>query len=164
MANNLVFLRRTLYQLKREYGFGGAIYRSTPGATNLETGEKSVVKARYGIDNCIVLPFKMESLGFYGSALLKAAREFSYGGFQDQDLKRVLIDANDLPVGFTIQPDDYFIYEHKKFEIVKIEELEQGLGYSLLVNWLRGSVPNEIHEIQIYQTIRFTNVVIPEVV
>jgi hypothetical protein len=156
--NNLIFLRQNLYALKRQYGYAGALYRMTTGPTNLETGEKTVTKVKYSIDNCIVLPFKLGSIGFYSSAMLKAAREFSYGGFQDQDLKHVLLDGNDLPDNFEILPDDYFVYEHKKFEIVKIEKLEQDLGYQLLVNWLRGSIPNEIHEVTIYQTLRIRQV------
>lgn len=162
--NNLVFLRRLLYDLKRKFGYEGAIYRTTPGSTDLESGDKSVTRVKYSIDRVVVLPFRAESLGFYGSALLKAGREFSYGGFQDQDLKHVLIDGQDLPAGFEIRQDDSFVYQHKKFEIVKVEALEQELGYQLLVNHLRGSIPNEVHEVSIYQTLRITQTVGEEVV
>jgi len=154
--NNLVLLRRVLYQLKMDFGYSGALYRITPGTTNLESGSKSITRVKYAIDRCVVIPFKAESLGFYGSALLKSAREFSYGGFQDQDLKHVLIDGNDLPAGFEIRQDDYFVYQHKKFEIVKIELIEQDLGYQLLVNHLRGSIPNEVHEAIVHQTLRLS--------
>ncbi len=154
MPNNLVFLRRLLYQLKRDYGYEGALYRMTLGATNLETGAKNLTRVRYGIDRCVVLPYKFDSQGFYGAALMKTGRQFSYGGFQDQDMKHIIIDGSDLPDDFEIQPDDYFVYQHKKFEIVKIEELEQELGYLLIANYLRGVVPNEVHEANVYQSIR----------
>jgi hypothetical protein len=149
-------LRQIMYQLKRGYGTAGALYRITPGTTNLETGQKSITRVKYSIDRMVVLPFKFTSQGFYGSALLKAGREFSYGGFQEQDLKYVIVDGLDLPEGFEVLPEDYLIFEHKKFEIVNIEKLEDGLGYKLVANFLRGSIPNEVHEASIYQSIRLT--------
>lgn len=154
MPNNLIFLRRLLYKLKREYGYEGALYRITLGATNLETGAKSLTRVKYQIDRMVVLPFKFDSASFYGASLLKAGREFAYGGFQEQDMKRVILDGSDLPEGFEVQPDDYLVYDHKKFEIVRVEELENDLGYHLTVNYLRGSIPNEVHEAVVYQSLR----------
>jgi hypothetical protein len=158
VSNNLVHFRRALYQLKREYGFPAALYRTVVGDTNLQTGLKSTTRIKYAIKRCVILPVNTISLGFYSSALLKAARQFSYGGFQDQDIKNVLVDGRDLPKGFEILQEDYLVYQHKKFEMVKIAELEQGIGYHLIVNGLRGMVPNEVHEASVFQTLRFTGV------
>jgi len=164
MSNNLISLRRLFYQLKRDYGYEGALYRVTPGTTDLETGAKNITRVKYTIDRMVVLGFKAESLGFYGSALMKAGREFSYGGFQDQDLKRIIIDGEDLPVDFEVQQDDYVVYQHKKFEIVKITKLEENLGYELLVNYLKGSVTNEVHEAFVFQSLRLTQTLSEELV
>lgn len=158
MSNNLVFLRRALYQLKRDYGYEAALYRTVVGATDLGTGEKSVTRIKYKIAKCIVIPFAAQALGFYSSAYLKAAREFAYGGLQDQDVKQIIIDGADLPAGFRVQQEDYLVYEHKKFEMVKFMEMEQGLGWQLLMNGLRGAIPNEVHEASVFQTIRFVGV------
>ncbi len=155
MAENLAFFRRMLYNLKRQHGYEGAIYRPTQGATDLETGVKSVTQAVYNIDRVVVVPYRDMSLGFYGSALLKASREFSYGGFQDQDTKTVIIDGSDLPDDFVIVQSDVFLYKHVRYEIKFIERLEQDAGYNLTVSAIKGVQPNEVHNIEVFQTIRF---------
>ncbi len=154
MANDLIFLRRTLYQLKRQYGFPIAVYRMTIGQPDLETGLKSVTRIKVGIDRAIVMPMKAELLGFYGNALLKAGRDFAYGGFQDQDMKIVIIDARDLPDDFTIEKQDYVVYQHKKYEVGKSTKLEDNYGYLLTLKGIEGTEPNEVHEAIVYQSIR----------
>lgn len=153
--NNLSFLRDQLYALKMSYGFPGAIYRTTIGDTDLTTGKKSITRTKYEIEKAIILPIKYETVQFLSAALLKAARSFAYGGFQDQETKRILLDGDDLAQDFEIQPEDYFVYDHKKFEIVHAEKLEDGLGYQLIVKRLVGAPVNEIHELKVYQSIRF---------
>lgn len=164
MSKNLIFVKRQLYALKREYGYPAAIYRLTAGATNLETGEKSVTRVKYSIDQMIVLPNRAETIGFYGPALLKAGREFAYGGFQDQDLKFMMVDAEDLPDGFTLDQKDSVVYENRKYEIVKLLEVEDKLGYFMVCNHLKGEPPNEMSDATIYQSLRFVQRVTVEVV
>lgn len=155
MSQNLIFMKTQMYALKRDYGFPAAVYRTTAGATNLETGEKSITRVKYAIDNVIVLPSRADSIGFYAAPLLQAARPFAYGGFQDQDLKFMIFDAEDLPVDFVLDQTDSIVYEHKKFEIVTLLEIEDRLGYLVSAKWLKGEAPNEVHEVQLFQRIRF---------
>ena len=155
MSRNLIFLKTQMYALKREYGFPIAVYRITPGVTDLETGEKSITRIKYAIDTAIVLPNKADTIGFYAAPLLQAARPFAYGGFQDQDLKFMIIDADDLPVDFTLEQTDSVVYEHKKFEIVTLLEIEDKIGYLITCKHLKGETPNEVHEVQIFQQVRF---------
>jgi hypothetical protein len=160
MSANLIFLKTQLYALKREYGFPAAFYRVTPGTTNLETGDKAVTRIKYTIDNVVVLPMKADTMGFYAAALLKAAREFSYGGFQDQDSKFMIIDGDDLPCGFVPNQQDSIIYEHRKYEIVTLQEIEDQVGYYIVAKYLRGEPVNEVHEVSIFQSLRFVQGVI----
>ncbi len=155
MSQNLIFLKTQMYALKREYGFPAAIYRTTPGTTNLETGEKSITRVKYAIDQVIILPNKADTLGFYAAPLLKAARDFAYGGFQDQDLKFMMIDGEDLPVDFRLEQSDTIVYEHKKFEIVTLQEIEDQIGYLVTAKWLKGEASNEVHEVQVFHSLRF---------
>lgn len=164
MSRNLIFMKTQMYALKRDYGFPAAVYRTTPGATNLETGEKSITRVKYAIDNVIVLPNKADTLGFYAAPLLQASRPFAYGGFQDQDLKFMMIDGEDLPVDFRLEQSDTIVYENKKFEIVTLLEIEDQLGYLVTAKWLKGESPNEVHEAVVYQALRFVQNVTVEVV
>jgi hypothetical protein len=155
VASNLAFFRRMLYALKRQHGYEGAIYRPVQGVTDLETGAKTLTQTVYDIDRVVVIPYRANSLGFYGSALLKASREFSYGGFNDQDVKTVIIDGADLPDDFVIVQSDVFVYRHIRYEIKYIEMLEEDAGYNLTVSVVKGVQPNEVHNVEVFQTIRF---------
>lgn len=153
--NHLIYLRHQLYQLKMEYGIEASLYRTTVGATDLTTGEKNLTRVRYVIDRVIWMPIKFETMAFYSASFLKAAREFAYGGYQDQEFKKVILDARDLPEGFEILPDDYLVQNHKKYEIKLAEKLEVDQGYQLVVQRLVGAPVNEIHEAVVYQSLRF---------
>lgn len=155
MSQNLIFLKTQMYALKRQYGYPAAVYRTTAGATDLETGAKSITRVKYAIDNVIILPNKADTLGFYAAPLLQASRPFAYGGFQDQDLKFMMIDGEDLPVDFRLEQSDTIVYEHKKFEIVSLQEIEDQIGYLVAAKWLKGEAPNEVHEVSIFQRVRF---------
>jgi hypothetical protein len=163
-VNHLIFLRHQLYMLKMEYGIEASLYRTTVGATDLTTGDKSLTRVRYQLDRVIFMPVKFETLAFYSASFLKAAREFAYGGYQDQEFKKVILDARDLPDGFEILPEDFLVQNHKKYEIKLVEKLEVDSGYQLIVQRLTGAPVNEIHEATIYQRLRFLQNPEPEVV
>ncbi len=156
--NNLIFLRHQLYMLKMEYGIAASIYRTTVGGTSLTTGEKSLTRVKYAIDRVIFMPIKFETLAFYSASFLKAAREFAYGGYQDQEFKKVIVDSRDLPEGFEILPEDFLVQNHRKYEIKLAEKLEIDSGYQLIVQRLVGAPVNEVHEATIYQAVRFLHV------
>jgi hypothetical protein len=141
--------------LKMEYGIEASIYRTTVGATDLTTGDKNLTRVRYGLDRVIWMPIKFETLAFYSASFLKAAREFAYGGYQDQEFKKVIIDGRDLPDGFEILPEDFLVQNHRKYEIKLAEKLEVDSGYQLIVQRLVGAPVNEIHETVNYQAVRF---------
>lgn len=153
--NHLIFLRHQLYMLKMEYGIEAALYRTTVGATDLTTGEKSLTRVKMTLDRVIWMPVKFETLAFYSASFLKAAREFAYGGYQDQEFKKVILDGRDLPEDFEILPEDYFVQDHKKYEIKVVEKLEVDQGYQLILQRLIGAPVNEVHEATVYQSLRF---------
>jgi hypothetical protein len=156
-VNNLSFLRDEIYSLKMSYGVEGAVYRTVIGDTDLTTGKKSLTRQKIPIDKIIVMPIKFETVQFISAAFLKAGREFAYGGGQDKETKRVILDGDDLPDAFEIEPEDYLVLNHKKYEITYFEELEEKAGYQLIVQRLEGAVVNEIHEVAVYQSLRFLN-------
>jgi hypothetical protein len=152
--NDLIFLREELYSLKREYGFPLDVYRLSTGETDYKTGEKSDSRTKYAIDRAIVLPVKYETQVYYTTAFLKASREFALGGYQDQEIKRIIIDSEDLPIDFVLRPDDFLVYDHSKFEVVYLEKLEVNSGYQLIARRLVGAPVNEIHILSVRDDIR----------
>jgi hypothetical protein len=160
MANQLVFIRRVLYDVKKKYGEPADLYVQTLSATDLTTGSKTISRVKYHIDRVPILPVKFFQQGLYTQGYLKAAREFTYGGYQDQDIKQFIIDGNDLPVGFEILPEHYFVVDHKRYEIAVITRIEENLGYLLIVKRLTGVEIDEVNEASLYQTIRFSHSVV----
>lgn len=155
MSNHMRFLQVQLYALKREYGFPVSIYRQTVGDTNLTTGEKNLTRTAFPVQRAVVVPIKFDTSAFYSASFLKFAREFAYGGFQDIDAKRIILDAKDLPIGFKIIPEDFVVYEHKKYEIKYSEPLENGVGYQMVVQHLTGAPTNEIFNLAVRHELRF---------
>ena len=155
MSNHMRFLKVQLYSLKREYGFSLSIYRQTVGNTNLDTGAKTLTRVSYDIQRAVVVPIKFDTSAFYSASFLKFAREFAYGGFQDIDAKRIIIDSADLPIGFKIIPEDFIVYQHKKYEIKYSEPLENNIGYQMVVQHLTGSPTNEIINLAVRHDLRF---------
>lgn len=158
--NNLQFMRHQLYMLKREYGLETGIYRTIVEETNLETGAKRISIVKNTIDQAIFVPVKFETMSLYSASYLKAAREFAYGGYQDQEVRKVIIDGNDVADDFEILPDDYLVQNHKKYEIKYAEKLEEGIGYLMIVQRLVGAEVAEVHEARVFQSIRFLQSVV----
>lgn len=160
MSNQLAFMRRVLYDVKKRYGGPVDLYIQTLSATDLTTGSKTITRVKYHIDRVPILPVKFFQQGLYSQAFLKAAREFAYGGYQDQDVKQFVIDGYDLPVGFEILPEHYLVADHKRYEIAVVSRIEGNLGYLIIAKRLTGVQVDEVSEAKLYQTIRFTHSVI----
>jgi hypothetical protein len=156
MRNQLVFIRRMLYQMKMQYGMPCDVYKTEQQALDLETGAKTVLKTKFKIDRAIIMSFRSDTVGFYSAALLKAAREFSYGGFQDQNIRLVTIDGSDLPDGTEITQADMIAYEYKRYEIKVLQKLEGNHGYTFVALHTPGSEPRLVHEMGVHQTLRVT--------
>ncbi len=154
--NQLIFLRQAMYSLKREYGVSISLYQTVTGNTDFEAGTKSLTRTRYYIHRAVVTPIKYETSAFYNAAFLKAARGFAYGGYQDLEIKRVIIDARDLPIGLVIEPEDYLVISHQKFEIKYLEKLEGNGGWQMIVQRLKGAPVEETHVAVLYENVRFT--------
>lgn len=152
--SDLAFLREQLYALKRQYPFEIDLYRVTPGQTDYPSGKKIQVRQKIHIKRAIVLPLRFETVAMYTQAFLKASREFAIGAYQDIDVKRIIIDGADLPKDYEILPDDYIVYDHKRYEITYFEKLEHSAGYLLTAKRLLGAPVNEVHEVKIQQTFR----------
>lgn len=141
---NLYFIRRTLYTLKKEYGFPLALYRRTVSDTDLATGKKTVVKVKYPVKRAILCSTPSVQRQFeYHLSYVAANRNFAYGALFDTQNISFLIDAQDLPRGFVPTIDDFVIYNQKRYNVVKMELLDHRLAYFLTLKQLVGAEVNE---------------------
>jgi hypothetical protein len=152
----LDFQKRLLYDLKRQYGQPLALYIQQVSNPDLRTGQRNTVQTVYAFQQAIVVAPKFFSQGIYSASFLKAGREFAHGAFQTQDIKIIIIDGNDLPIGFEVTPDQHVVLKSKRYEVFNVEELEDSLGYIITVKRLVGVQTEEIHTSSINQKFRMT--------
>jgi len=162
VTNPLMFVRRVLYSLKRQYGFSLDIYRRTAGEADLKTG-KMVGKKRqkFSIVKAIVLPTILARKFSYDLSYIAANKNFTYGGFYDINSRIVIIDAIDLPQDFEFIIDtDYVVYDSKRYDIKTAEMLEQRQGFLLNIKATEGSTAFEILDEKVLSTFGLSQAVI----
>lgn len=154
MNPNLVFVRSTIYALKRDYGVPVDLYRDLSNTFDAETGVKSINRQKVHLHKCIVVSGDMIRSFSYGHSFLAADRNFAYGAKFDVGTKGFMVDVRDLPVGFTINMDDFCIYQGKRYDFKQVDLSEGGFAYKLLGKEVEGAPISQIHVLNVYNTIR----------
>ena len=144
--NNLIFIRRVIYSLKRRYGFPLDIYRILSTTTDRATGKKTQEKVKYYVKRGIVLPNQVQKRFAFDLAYLAANKSFTYGADYGANLRDVIIDAKDLPKSFELTINDYIIYDHKRYQIKTFEIAEHNQAYLIRMDQAPGSLPYEQHD------------------
>lgn len=141
--NQLRFISQTIYKLKKQYGVPFQIYTTTSSSTDLQTGVKSVQKRIYNIKYGIVLPRKM-----YAElvSLLGGSRTLSHNNLIDKETRVVLLDAKDYPADYVIEPGDYVLMNHERFNITEINLYDHRLAGELKMTKIIGEKPRAIIE------------------
>jgi hypothetical protein len=146
MRNKMMFVRRALYALKREYGMPMDIYRLSNGVFDPTTGKQSQSKVKYHVQNALLLPTTMLRKFLHNVSYEKAtSREFSYGGSFEQDQKFVAVDLRDFPKSILPidETTDRAVVNHQLFVIKKGEEFEHQQAMLLTLSASEGTLPTE---------------------
>lgn len=122
-------IRQTLYVLKRAFGNMVTIYRFLESTTDYKTGVKSNTTEPHIVRKCIVLPVKITREVVQSVSAISANKNFVYGGSYDSDSRDFVIDARDLPHGYSPRQNDYIVYNDQRFEMKNVVELEQKTGW-----------------------------------
>jgi len=149
-----MMVRNTIYEIKHRYGAPITVYRLTAASTDYETGVKTATTASYYIRKAAILPADEMRRFFASIAFISASKNFVSTGMQgwDQSTRGFVIDARDIR-DFEFQPEDWITYRHKRYEIVTIERLEYDTGWLIVGKELKGSIPQEVTELTITDTI-----------
>ena len=165
MTNQRIFIRQLLYSLKREYGQPIDLYTqviNTP--TDITTGKKDIVRIKYYIPKAVVVPVSFNTAYLFTQTYLKnIGREFAFGGTIDRDIKNVIIDARDLPVGVEILPEFHMMIHNERYDLGRIQKLEENAGYLIQIKRVTGTPPNALQLPIFFQNIRFRQIVTTEV-
>jgi len=143
--NLIKFIRRNIYQMKREYG--GAIQINILGAidTDLKTGVKSATYTSYDIKRAVVLPVRYKREVIQTISMISANKKFVQGGLFETGTRSFIIDRRDCPTLTAIHNEDWIVYSGKRYEIKWIDEFEQGTAWLIIGKELEGAQKNEVH-------------------
>lgn len=145
MANQLIFIRRTLYSLAKDYGGSFDLYQFVSEDVDQKTGKRTSQRNRIRIPKAILLPASLSRKFSYDLSFIAANKNFTYGGLYDINTRVVIVESRLLPKGIIFTLDDIITIGQTRLEVQGIEDIA-GYGVVLTVKETLGSVPYVIHE------------------
>ena len=140
--NLIKFIRRCIYQMKREYGGSITVYKLESASTNRATGLKAASRTSYPIDRAVVLPVRLNRETIQSISLISANKKIVQGGMFDTGTRMFIIDRGDALFD-DLNNDDWIVYQHKRFELKWIDEFEQQTAWLIIGKELEGARPQE---------------------
>ncbi len=137
-------IQQALYMLKRAYGARIDIYVQGDVTTDTTTGDRTVDKTVYPIDNAIVLPSKLSRSDKRGISLISANKNIVQGGFYDATTRRFIIDRSDVPDLAMLTENDWIVFKGRKYQFESIQEFEDDVGWVITGKAVIGEVPEQI--------------------
>ncbi len=132
-SRGLAFIRKVLYELKRDYGLEVNFNFRTSSTINTQTLQKTVAKDSFRIAKAILFPSNMERSFVYSLPMIASNKNFTYGALFDADRRRLIIDARDIPAGVTLDNDMWLVFDGKRYDLKEIHEFEFSSGFILVV-------------------------------
>jgi hypothetical protein len=139
--NQLNYIRRLLYRLKRRYGRSVTFYRTNEAITDTLTGSQIKVVTKFTVKRIVKLPNKKNRTFDYDLSYIAANKNFTYGATYDLNSRQFLVDARDLPDGYIPQPDDRMIENNRRYQIKESVELDEFQGYLIVGDFVEGDEP-----------------------
>lgn len=161
MAIN-TFIKRAVYSLKRRYGVSTDLYVFIESNTNLDTGEKSVIKNKYKINRAILLPPRGSRDFDYDLSFIAANKNFTYGGVFEKRIRDFIFDKRDLPKNYIANRDDYLVVDTKRYNIKLTTELD--FAIHIIAEQIEGDNPQQLLEDQFEDSLSITQVIGYEII
>ena len=118
MQNRLRQNKLIVYKLKNAYGQKGYLYQPASAVANIETGKVETSYTITRIRKAVLLPSELARKYVFDLGYMAAAKNFTYGGLFDRELRLVLISAAELK-GAEPTLNDYFVLGSKMYKIEK---------------------------------------------
>ena len=150
-----MFIRRSLYGLKKAYGCRVDLYKLRTAATNYKTGVKTYTKSVTRLRRCVVLPAQIQRDVSQTITAISANKGFVYGATYDAGTRKFVIDARDVPIGYEPELDDWLVYDERRYEIKDISVFEQRAGWIIIGKETLGVAAEQIHSARVEDTLSF---------
>jgi len=131
-----------LYALKRQYGGPIVIYRLLSSEVNLKTGVAATKTLATRIKRAIVLPVTMTREVMRNISLISADKQMVQGGSYETGRRVFIIDRRDART-LVLSQDDWLVWDGRKYQFEKIEELEFSSGWIITGKVLLGETDLE---------------------
>lgn len=145
-----------MYTLKRQYREIVDIYSPTVGELDLSTGLQPTTYNVNRCKNAIVLEAKTNITGQFTIAD-RGLRPLLQGGYLNSGDRIFIFDAKDLPKGFIIDLQQYFVYNHIRYEVKEVSAFSKNLAYIAAATATKTTPPNEINVLSVYDYITLSD-------
>lgn len=156
---NVLFIRDLLYRLKQDYGQRMDLYFPGVATQNFNTGSQIVDFRKISIPRVVLLPQTLQNRFIHDVAYVTSGRDFSYGGLFQEGVSDILIDGRDVPKNVKIDTKMHITYNHVRYDIVNIEELEHRCGWAIKMKRLNTLPAVEIMNLRPGSCLQYMEVV-----
>jgi hypothetical protein len=136
---NSRYVRKAIYNLKRQFGMLIQIYRPTTNSVNYKTGQMSEDLQTVTVRKAVIFPNRKHRDFAYDLSFIAANRNFTYGGYYDVSHRKILFDLRDLPSGFVIDIKCRLVFGGKRYEVKEVHNFEHNEAVFVIATWLEGA-------------------------
>lgn len=147
MAENMLkFIKEVIYSLKRDYGGPIDIYQNVDIVVDRATGQQTMSKNKWHVNRAIRLP-----RGIHRDAIFTSTGKtaFAYGNEIQLADRQIIVDLKDLPPGFKMGDENwYVIMDKQRFEVKSVEEYDNNAALYIILKQLTAAPLEQIVEIR----------------
>lgn len=149
-SNPKRFVTQVLGSLKKQHGCQVQVYKLGDEVVDWEAGTRTITETCIEVDNCIVLPVKVNSEIVQSISYISANKPFIQGGYYGTGRRNFIFDFADrrgLPRNYQWDLSDWIIVDDPatgvlhRYDVEKFEELHFGSGWLVTGVRVQGVVP-----------------------
>lgn len=122
MSQQLVYMDRVLYNLRKLYGVTIQIERINSQSFDPTTGKIALDNYVRTVKKVILLPESVKRDFVYDLAFIAANKNFTYGGLFDVGEQTLIIEHKSLPQDYELSENDHIHLNGERFEIKRYRE------------------------------------------
>ena len=162
-SNPKKFVRQVLGSLKKQHGCQVQVYKSVSETVDWTTGVRATTETCIEVDNCIVLPVKVNSEIVQSISYISVNKPFIQGGYFGTGKRNFIFDFTDrrgLPEGYLWDLSDWIIVDDAnsgilhRYDVERYEELHFGSGWLVTGTRVQGVVPQRHLKENVTQTLQ----------
>ncbi len=131
-------IAHNIYAMKRQYGALILIRRKLSAPADPKTGNAAASVQTWLVRRAPVLPEDISRDAKQSISLITAQKQMVQGGGFDVGKRTFLIDWKDMPRDFTLQKDDWIVFDNRHYDIDTISEYGYKAAWIVVAKELRG--------------------------